>query len=482
MAETPETTEVPAQETPLTLDDLKEPAHVPHPDNQRELKDGLKKEIDAIDAKIEEVSKQIRKAQQASSGQGDELAAARAEIQRIKKDLDVLVKQRQEIYAARDQVQENQEKQMTEMAKIKSQTKYKTVTEIDRAIAKLEKEQTTTSMPLAKEKELIKEIEELKQAKKKLKQHETAFQSGQAVSPADFKAQLGNVNGQITELKKQMDSNKALLNKMLDKRKDAPVNALHKKRDELRKQKKEKFDELRKLRDAFTAKLTAWKKNQDEWKAYKTQRDKLYKKQQEERREAERLAREEELLKKTPYEEEMQLCDYLTTYLSSTFGSSQAAKSQEDKPKKEKVDQSQYGVELDNKKNQNDPYLVLGNKKKKGSKKGKAGAKNTKRGRIVLVPETIDAFALLKLEAPTTAEQVEASLKELSEKKAYFSTLPRGEIESIAEKNQKFETRPSNNNANKTQKKSNKKNVPKTGDLEDFPALGGAPAAEEETA
>ena len=37
------------------------------------------------------------------------------------------------------------------------------------------------------------------------------------------------------------------------------------------------------------------------------------------RKEAAKKAREEEMAKKTPYEEEMALCDYLVNYLTTTF-------------------------------------------------------------------------------------------------------------------------------------------------------------------
>jgi len=186
----------------------------------------------------------------------------------------------------------------------------------------------------------------------------------------------------------------------------------------------------------------------------------------------------------------MQLCDYLVNYLTTTFGSAIAAKKQADKPKADKPKAAkpaaakpaaanvfEGGVEI--KKGKEVPYLMLGNKKK--SKKGGKGKGNKA---IVLVPETIDAFSLLKLDPPTRADQVEACVSALKEKKEWFTTLPRGEIESIAEKNQKFENdqeqrgdRSERRPREHKQKKGGKHAIPDSADLNDFPSLGGPAAA-----
>ena len=78
---------------------------------------------------------------------------------------------------------------------------------------------------------------------------------------------------------------------------------------------------------------------------------------------------------------------------------------------------------------------------KKGPKKGNKGGSvaGTKRGKIVLTPETFESFSLLAMDAPTTVDAVPAAVEALNAKKAAFKTMPRGQIVSIAELNQKYE-------------------------------------------
>ena len=45
--------------------------------------------------------------------------------------------------------------------------------------------------------------------------------------------------------------------------------------------------------------------------------------------------------------------------------------------------------------------------------------------KIMLVPETIEMFALLELEPPSTINGVSDTVKKLQEKKTWFCTLPR---------------------------------------------------------
>ena len=52
----------------------------------------------------------------------------------------------------------------------------------------------------------------------------------------------------------------------------------------------------------------------------------------------------------------------------------------------------------------------------------------------MLVPETIEMFALLELEPPSTINGVSDTVKKLQEKKTWFCTLPRGKVPSLRDK------------------------------------------------
>ena len=52
-----------------------------------------------------------------------------------------------------------------------------------------------------------------------------------------------------------------------------------------------------------------------------------------------------------------------------------------------------------------------------------------------MVPETFECFGNLKMEPPTTIDQVAGAVTALKAKKAEFAAMPRGQIKSIAEIN-----------------------------------------------
>lgn len=170
---------------------------------------------------------------------------------------------------------------------------------------------------------------------------------------------------------------------------------------------------------------------QELWDAYKKQ--KTLKDQAEyEARKAELAARKaEELAKKTPYEEEMDLCEYLANYLTTTYIKEEKA------AEEEKVVLTSFeGLTLaPSKKLAGDFYLApAGKKGAKGPKKADA-----KKVKIVLHTDTLESFGLLKLEPPLSVDAVPGVIAELKAKKAAFATMPRGAVLSIAELNQKFE-------------------------------------------
>jgi hypothetical protein len=246
-----------------------------------------------------------------------------------------------------------------------------------------------------------------------------------------------------------------------------------------------------------------WKDNQGEWDKFKKLRGLKEKAEYEARKKELAAARAAELAKKTPYEEEMALCDYLSNYLTTTFlGKSAEEKAAEAAPAAAAVAGFEGMTMTASKKDDGDFYMQPSGSQKKGPKKkgGKKAVGGTKRGKIVIFPETLESFGLLKMAPPTSVEQVEETVKALKAKKAAFETMPRGAMLSIAEMNQKYEveaeSRPRNRDTDKPKgpKKagnagaSNKKVDVTSTEL--FPTLGGskpaaaapAAAAEEEKA
>lgn len=147
---------------------------------------------------------------------------------------------------------------------------------------------------------------------------------------------------------------------------------------------------------------------------------------------------EAEELKRVPYEEEMNLCAYLINYLETTYGKCGSVELKNDTTELDAFSASEFeGLTLSGKnagKDHQDDYLSLNKAtgKKKGRGKKKGGLKVN--DKILLVPETIETFALLELEPPSTVSGVADAVKSLAVKKSWFSTLERGAVPSIRDK------------------------------------------------
>ena len=147
---------------------------------------------------------------------------------------------------------------------------------------------------------------------------------------------------------------------------------------------------------------------------------------------------EAEELKRVPYEEEMELCEYLSNYLETTYGKHVNHDSQINSDEADISLAGEFeGLVLSGKnagRDHEDDYLRLNKTtgKKKGRGKKKGGLKINEK--IMLVPETIEMFALLELEPPSTINGVSDTVKKLQEKKPWFCTLPRGKVPSLRDK------------------------------------------------
>jgi uncharacterized coiled-coil DUF342 family protein len=348
--------------------------------------------------------------------------------------------QRTAIYGARDAARETRDAKMSEMKDLKSQTKYKSAAEIDRKIKALETAQSTTSMTLAKEKETLKEIAELKKQRVVVAQTESVALELDGGKAADNGVAIKDLNEQLAAIKAEMDKHSEFLNKLAEKSKDSAFPALMKEKDALKAVKAEKLAAMQKLWDDFKEDNKVWKENQAAWDQYKKVRAAAVGKEYEARKAEKAAARAAELAKKTPYEEEMALCDYLVNYLSTTFLGNGEKAAKEAPAAAAQLTGEFAGMTL-NKGNKGGDEDYMAATGKKGPKKGnnKKAVAGTKRGKIVIFPETLESFGLLKMEPPLTVEAVAATVAALTAKKAAFASMPRGAVVSIAELNMKFE-------------------------------------------
>ena len=213
---------------------------------------------------------------------------------------------------------------------------------------------------------------------------------------------------------------------------------LFKEKDGIRAEKNAKVEQIKALRNDF-------RKAENDFRNYLRE---VRKKRAEERkaedeaRDAERAERkkqwEEEEAKKVPYEEEMALCDYLVNYLETTFLNAPedgAAEKKEAETVTEFDGMSLSGKAARRKFDETDDFCNLGIGKKKGRGKKKGGGKDAAGGgKLVLAVDTFEHFSMIGVDAPITREAVAATVDAVKKRKEYYSTLPRGEVPSIREK------------------------------------------------
>ncbi len=138
--------------------------------------------------------------------------------------------------------------------------------------------------------------------------------------------------------------------------------------------------------------------------------------------------REEEELKRIPYEDEQNLCEHLTTYLRTL-------QSEVDSSEATSIDNSatNTGVFSGMKvlTRSDDDFLIIGGNKGKGKKKG--GKNNAKKDAIVHSIDTLNSFSLLQISPPNAVSQIPDTLEALKAKKLYFKGIERGSVPTIAE-------------------------------------------------
>jgi len=394
----------------------------------------LKKDKDKVQQKIEAAMTQ---------GKNTEMGKAKDAMAALRQKKGKLIDEKRAIRAELDVLKQVGDKLVKDKKDAKSSVRFNSVEEIDAEIKKLQKRQETTSMSLTEEKKLIKEMDALMNSKDKVKDMKSKDASLDGV-----KKQRSVVNENIKAKDKEIDAVtkemdtigakiKGLAEKETDKR--SLLDGLFKEREAFKKEISVVLKEKDAMRDEYREKNNAWWNTQ---RAVKAQRQMQYE-EEKKAREAEKAAylkkKEEEELKKIPYEEEMALCDYLAEYLERTYLN---GGSNENKIaiKKEEViavkDDPFAGMTASVKKN-DEEFFSKGKGKKKKRQRAKKAAPSAP---FTLSVDSFEQFGSIGLNPPTKLEQVEASVKELREKKEWYSKQPRGSVptaKDIRKKNEK---------------------------------------------
>jgi len=382
--------------------------------------EALKKKKETIQTQIEATINGSR-----NSSFGTELTA----LKQLKQKKNKLIDEKKAMRARLDAVRKATDNLMNDRKAARANVRFTDAKSIDDEIKKLRNRQETTSMSLAEEKRLIKEIDAL-QASKQLIADLSDKDAGidnakeqKKVIAGDLKAK----DAEIDAVQVEIDKQKKVVDGLGDsnKKSNDELKNLKKEREDLKKEIGDKIGERNKCRDAFRE---ANDKFYDYQRAIKAQRKMKYeeeKKQREEEKAAYLAAKEAEEAKKIPYEEEMNLCEYLADYLSKTY--LEDKKKGENGSKKDDViavKDDPFAGFVPLKKNDDEVFLKMGAGKKPRSRASKKKAPPA----FKLNVDSFEQFGLLGLTPPTSLEAVQQSVDDLKAKKEWYSKQERGSV------------------------------------------------------
>mmetsp|Transcript_41288 Transcript_41288/g.98869 ORF Transcript_41288/g.98869 Transcript_41288/m.98869 type:complete len:526 (-) Transcript_41288:269-1846(-) len=383
----------------------------------------LKNERIKLQAKIEEAM---------SSGKNTELGKARDAMAGLRAQKSKLIDQKKAIRAQLDSLKAAGDKIVKDKKDAKSSVKFSSVADIDKEIAKLQKMQETTSMSLTEEKKLIKEMDSLQASKSKIK--DVASKDNELLDVREkrnlVQDQIKAKDKEIDAVSKEMDVVGSKIKEMSEKDagKKSILDDLFKKRDGVKKDIAAVLKKKDAMRDEFREKNNTWWNYQRAVKAQKKIQYEEEKKKRDEEREAFLKAKEEEELKKIPYEEEQALCDYLADYLERTYISPDSGASSKVTAVKEEVvavkEDPFAGMMSLSKKSEEEVFFGKGKSKKKRQRASKKAEEKP----FTLNVDSFEQFGLIGLNPPTSLDQVEASVKELRERKEWYKDQPRGSV------------------------------------------------------
>jgi len=427
----------------------------PIPRVVRPDKDEHETEMAKINASIEELKEKRRSIQSKIESRVDgnkksPAGSMREALSKLRSKKGALIDEKRALRSKLDVAKAQAEKLMKDKKDAKSTVRFNSVDEISKEIARLQKKQETTSMSLADEKRLIKEMDTLQASKRVVEELKDKDLSLEGV-----KQRRKAIGGEIAAKDKEIDAVQAEIDerqtqlKSLQEKEAGGRSELKKmfgERDDLKKKMDAAFTERNTCRNKFREDNNAWYASQRAVKAQKKIQYEEEKTRREEEQKAWDKKQEEEEMKKIPYEEEKALCDYLADYLTKTYltdPEKEKRKNREELEEKRKAefkavkDDPFAGFKPMSKSGENEIFLQMGNGKQK-RRRGKKGGVGGGGGGSAVQPFTLsvdsfEQFGMLSLTPPIRRDQVENSVEELREKKEWYSKQPRGSVPTAQE-------------------------------------------------
>mmetsp|Transcript_1049 Transcript_1049/g.1873 ORF Transcript_1049/g.1873 Transcript_1049/m.1873 type:complete len:536 (+) Transcript_1049:297-1904(+) len=411
----------------------------PIPKTEKPDKAKHDEEIQAINAAIDALKESKLQVQQQielalNGGRNSAAGKEREALRVLRQKKGLLIEEKKAMRARLDLAKKTEDNLMNDRKAARANVRFSDVASIDQEIAKLKKRQETTSMSLNDEKRLIKEIDTLQQSKQMLDEikGKDADIDNAREQRKLINAEMNAKNKEIDAVQVEIDAKQKEVDAMKDNEVEARKNlsALKAQKEEIRKEIGEKMDERNKCREDFREASDKWYDYQRALKAQKKLKYEEEKKKREEEKAAFFAAKEAEEAKKVPYEEEMNLCDYLANYLSKTYLSDKSEDKEDTKQGDTvTVKDDPFAGFKPLKKDDDAVFLKMGDGKKprvRTSKKKPAPV-------FKLNVDSFEQFGLLGLTPPTSLEAVQGSVDELKAKKEWYSKQERGSVPTAAE-------------------------------------------------
>jgi len=396
-------------------EDEEESTRVPAPDraaHEAELAE-IQKAIDGFQKQQAQLATRIA---ERSGGKEDffaKKAEFRAKLDEFSGKINELVEQKNGIQKQIGDKKAEALEMKQSLGKMQKKIGYTDEKEIDDRIASIEFKMWTESNSLKAEKEMLKEIAELKKNRPKVSQ---MANMSDALKQRDFG---GDHRQNITQINEELalyrDGKRKVqeeMTKLMDERKEqlGDLPKIIEERDAIGKQIAEKVKERNELRDAFRQKEREFNA------AIAEQRKIRAEKFAEERaaRQAEydktRRIRQAEKLDEQPHLQEMTLIEQSILFCKSL---TQTKEAEEKKEQREIQHDLKDGMEVLAKKEDRDEFYFVPTAKKKGKSKNKGGKEGGSSRPIKHNAETFRLFDQLKLDAPITTDDVPATLEKL---------------------------------------------------------------------
>jgi uncharacterized coiled-coil DUF342 family protein len=392
--------------------------HVPKPDKDA-MEAATKVITDAIEA-LKAKKKELDDKMNSGKGVKDEFFKKKgdlsAKIGGFKEKIDALHAELDKHKQGVDDAKNSKQAAVQEVKKMKASIGWKNEEEMDNRMREIEYSLQVDTLPLKKEKELLKELSELKKNRPKIAQVNAKEEGIKGLDISGNKETVQEIKAAIREWMQQkakvVEERNELENEF---KKTQGDDNIYEEKNKLQEKIKEKMEERQKIRDAFREEEKKF------WEAMKKKRE-----EQQERYAAEREARNKEWeerqrqrkvekMDEQPYVQDITLIEQTIKFCKSLTSGKEEKKEEE---AKEIDHKNMDGLQVLGKKDERDEFWFepTKGKKNKGSKqKAAPSAKPIKHN-----AETFKLFDQLKLDAPLTVDQIPDLLEKLEAKLVVF--------------------------------------------------------------